>query len=120
MGPALALFVWGTVLLFAMVFVPEREGMVLCHFKGLTGLACPTCGGLRQAAHLAQGDLWSAFTMNPLLLVAGVVVTAVLVLRIGFGRRVVLSLSEEGRRQLWLWGGALFLANWLYVITWVG
>ena len=47
-------------------------------------------------------------------------VTAVLVLRIGFGRRVVLSLSEEGRRQLWLWGGALFLANWLYVITWVG
>lgn len=120
MGPLLALFVWGTVVLYVLLFVPDHEGLVLCSFKHLTGFACPTCGGLRQANHLMEGNVWGAFLTNPLLLVAGLVALGVLVLRFGFGRAVRLNLSEEARRQVWLWAGAVFLANWLYVITWIG
>lgn len=120
MGPLLAVFVWGTVVLYVLLFVPDREGLVLCSFKHLTGVACPTCGGLRQASQLMEGNVWGAFLTNPLLLVAGCAVLAVLVLRLGFGRTLHLELSDEARRQVWLWAGAVFLANWLYVITWVG
>jgi Protein of unknown function (DUF2752) len=37
-----------------------------CVLKGLTGIPCPTCGATRSVVYLSQGDLATAFLMNPL------------------------------------------------------
>ena len=41
-----------------------------CPLHSLTGLDCPTCGGLRAAHLLLHGHLRDAFRMNPLLFFA--------------------------------------------------
>ncbi|OYT90994.1 MAG: hypothetical protein CFE43_15395 [Burkholderiales bacterium PBB3] len=40
----------------------------LCAFKHVTGLPCPLCGGIRACGALAQGDVASAWLLNPGLL----------------------------------------------------
>jgi hypothetical protein len=44
----------------------DRLPFVLCVFKQLTGLPCPTCGGTRALGRLAALDVYGAFLMNPL------------------------------------------------------
>ena len=46
-----------------------------CPFRMATGWDCPLCGGTRLGAALLQGDLVSAFSYNPLLLVSLVLLT---------------------------------------------
>jgi hypothetical protein len=41
-----------------------------CPLHALTGLDCPTCGGLRAAHRLLHGHLRAAFAMNPFLFFA--------------------------------------------------
>jgi len=41
-----------------------------CPFRALTGWQCPLCGGTRMGDALLHGDLWSAFSANPVALVA--------------------------------------------------
>jgi hypothetical protein len=41
-----------------------------CPLHALTGLACPTCGGLRAAHLLLHGDFRAAYTLNPFLFYA--------------------------------------------------
>jgi len=41
-----------------------------CPLYYFTGLYCPGCGSLRAFHQLLQGNLWAAFAMNPLAMVA--------------------------------------------------
>jgi Protein of unknown function (DUF2752) len=41
-----------------------------CPLHSLTGLDCPTCGGLRATHLLLHGQVRAAFAMNPLLFFA--------------------------------------------------
>jgi len=41
-----------------------------CPLHSLTGLDCPTCGGLRATHLLLHGQIRAAFTLNPLLFFA--------------------------------------------------
>lgn len=50
-----------------------------CPLHSLTGLDCPTCGGLRAAHLLLHGHLRAAFAMNPLLFFALPVVALFLI-----------------------------------------
>lgn len=55
------------------------QGPVLCPFKLLTGMDCPTCGTTRGVAALLNGDISSAWSYNPLsFVVALLFVTALL------------------------------------------
>jgi hypothetical protein len=42
----------------------------VCPFHALTGLHCPGCGSLRATHQLLHGELWAAFRLNPLLVLA--------------------------------------------------
>lgn len=61
LGAALALFFFDPA---AHSFYPP------CPLHALTGLDCPTCGGLRAAHLLLHGHLRAAFAMNPFLFFA--------------------------------------------------
>jgi hypothetical protein len=59
----------GAALLFT--FNPSETGIFPpCPFHCLTGLYCPGCGSSRTVHFLLRGDIFSAFRMNPLLVVS--------------------------------------------------
>ncbi len=92
--------------------------VVVCWFRAVTGIPCPTCGSTRALATLAQGRVFESFAHNPLFVVLGIVAAMWLLARVGFGRRVNVSFGVRGRRSAWLLAAALFFANWAYVIHW--
>lgn len=64
-----ALGLVGAVLLF--VFDPAQHALYpVCLFKKTTGYDCPGCGGLRAVHHLLRGDLWGAFQLNAMAVIA--------------------------------------------------
>ncbi|MEA3409417.1 MAG: DUF2752 domain-containing protein, partial [Candidatus Eisenbacteria bacterium] len=58
------------VLLFALGIVAAalpgiENGPVVCPFRAVTGLPCPTCGLTRVAHSLMRGDVGRALAINP-------------------------------------------------------
>jgi hypothetical protein len=59
----------GAVYLF--IFEPGKSGFFpACPFRILTGFNCPGCGTTRALHQLLHGHFDTAFTLNPLLLIA--------------------------------------------------
>jgi hypothetical protein len=79
---------------------------LVCPFRALTGLPCPTCGASRGFASLVSGHPFDSLRFNPLVLpvtVAGLlyVIYAVCTVALGLPRlRLVLS-SAETRAVRW-------------------
>lgn len=109
-------------LIAASVYISRLTGHVfhLCLFKRLTGVPCPTCGSTRSILHLLEGDLAGAVRMQPFMFVAAVVLTASLLLRLLPARRVHVEMARRTRRIVRGSVLAAFLANWVYVILFVG
>jgi Protein of unknown function (DUF2752) len=64
-----SLLLAGSVYLF--VFEPGKTGFFpVCLFRFLTGLTCPGCGSTRAMHQILHGHFLTAFTLNPLFLVA--------------------------------------------------
>ena len=64
-----SLLVAGATYVFA--FEPGRTGFFpICLFRYFTGFTCPGCGGTRAMHQILHGDFLTAFTLNPLLLIA--------------------------------------------------
>ena len=66
----LALCALGAVVLLFLFDPATHAFYPACPLHTLTGLDCPTCGGLRAAHLLLHGHLRDAFHMNPLLFFA--------------------------------------------------
>jgi hypothetical protein len=115
-APLLLAALWSA--LVAIAIAGDVTG--LCHFKRITGVPCPCCGGSRGVLRLIAGDLPGALAMNPLLVLTGTVLVAVAAIRLVGGRRAVWSLSVRGRRVAWAIAAAALLLNWVYVATIVG
>jgi len=94
------------------------EPPILCLFRRVTDVPCPTCGTTRAAWALAAGDVVAALLLNPFMVIAGVVLAVVLVARAVTARRVRLDLGKTGRRVAWATVAVLFIANWAWVIWW--
>ena len=92
----------------------------LCLFKQLTGLPCPTCGLTRGTFCLLRGEPIAAWLRNPFLFSALAVFCLATVVRIVFARAVRIHLGPTQGRVLWSLLAAAFLANWLYLILYVG
>ena len=116
-GLMLGFALWVAVSLGVMAAAESAgRSFTLCHFKRWTGLPCPTCGTTRAAGRMLCGDPVGAWLCNPLIVTAGAGYGALLILRVLFGRRVVLRLSRRRRALAWAAAGVLVLANWAYLI----
>jgi hypothetical protein len=63
------LLIAGAAYLF--VFEPGKSGYFpSCVFRAITGFTCPGCGSTRALHEILHGDFVTAFTLNPLLLLA--------------------------------------------------
>jgi hypothetical protein len=96
---------------------PVTGTPVLCAFRRVTGVPCPTCGATRGVLAIANGHPMDALLLNPLLFAVGGAVAALLAVRVLFGRRVALRLDPPWRRAAWGVATLAFLANWAYVIA---
>ena len=64
-----SLLVAGSAYLFW--FEPGKSGFFpICLFRFLTGFTCPGCGTTRAMHQILHGDFLTAFTLNPLFLLA--------------------------------------------------
>jgi len=117
----LIVLVWST-LGSALVWLSAyfHRPVQLCLVKRLTGVACPTCGFTRGALSLLGGHIVQAWLYNPLLYSVLALFSAAIVVRIIWGRRVSISLTGTERKAAWIVAGALFFANWAYIIFYVG
>lgn len=60
-----------TAVILLFLFDPATHSFYpSCPLHSLTGLDCPTCGGLRAAHLLLHGHIRAAFAMNPFLFFA--------------------------------------------------
>ena len=46
---------------------PQDDGVTVCPFALITGMACPGCGMTRAASSLIRGDLTTALGYHPLV-----------------------------------------------------
>lgn len=91
-----------------------------CAFKALTGLPCPTCGGTRAMAALADGRLAHAVRMNPLVTAAVLGWAAYIPYGLWFGwsgrDRPRVSLSRADWATARVVAVAAVAATWLFLI----
>lgn len=92
----------------------------LCLIKQCTGVACPTCGFTRGAFSFLQGHVVRAWLYNPLLFSGLGLFFAAAAVRVIFARSLRISLKGTERLIAWILVFALFLANWIYIIFYVG
>lgn len=117
----LIVLVWsicGLVLVWLSAYF--HRPVQLCLVKRLTGVACPTCGFTRGALSLLHGHIAQAWLYNPLLYSVLVLFSACIAVRLISARGLHISLTSKERSVAWVLAGALFFANWAYVIFYVG
>ena len=93
-----SLLIAGAAYLF--FFEPGKSGFFpACPFRFLTGFTCPGCGTTRALHQILHGNFVTAFTLNPLLLLAipfilfALLRYSVIVMRGGVPRHNVLPAS---------------------------
>jgi len=106
----------GLVLVFTAMARGGAESTA-CVLKSATTIPCPTCGSTRAVLHATEGQPLAALAQNPFVVTLGVGIVAWLVLRVIFGRRIVVRCSRNARCLLWTLATVAFLANWAYVIA---
>ena len=117
----LIVLVWSTFgLSLAWLGAHSHRPVQLCMLKHLTGVACPTCGFTRGALSLLHGQVAQAWLYNPLLYSILAIFFAVTAVRIISARGVRINLTGIERKAAWVLAGALFFANWAYVMLFVG
>jgi len=100
--------------------IHKAQSLQLCTFKDISGIPCPACGFSRGMLSLLQGNVLQAWLYNPLLFsVLGLffILTAV---RLLFGRQLQLKPQPGERPLAWIGAIGLVLANWVYIILYVG
>ncbi len=107
---------WAAIVALGLRFGDgEGGGLVLCHFKRLTGRPCPSCGSSRGVLAALHGDLVEAWAWNPLVMsVLGILATLTL-LRLATAKRLEVELDPPARWLLWSLGLVALAANWWWI-----
>jgi hypothetical protein len=53
----------------------KEEGVIVCPFRRVTGVPCPSCGTTEAIVMAAKGNVLGALTINPLVSVASIMIT---------------------------------------------
>ena len=115
--------IYGGIALLAICvgrFVPILTFAPSCILKELTGVPCPTCGATRSVVHLARGEFFASFGMNPLVSLCLVIAAlaffySLITLCVG-SPRIGVILSDREKNIVMSGTVALILANWCYLI----
>ena len=91
-----------------------------CMFKTVTSMPCPTCGSTRGSFCMLSGRPWEAWAHNLMVFTALAVFAGAVVLRVLFARKIDVRLTRTERRCTWGLAVTVFVANWAYVILYVG
>lgn len=103
----------GALALLAVVSPEEPGHYPSCPFLTLTGLYCPGCGSLRVVHAMTQGDVATAWDLNPLALI---LLPAVLVAWVAWGLRLLGRSGWSPTRipAPWIWSLlVLVLVYWV-------
>ncbi len=109
------------LLLVAARILPVTQLAPDCVFKVMTGMPCPTCGSTRAVILLSQGNILSAFRMNPAtsaVFVAALVAFLCRITALAFnlpGMRI--GLSDHEKNLVRVSAVLALLLNWGYLIT---
>lgn len=115
--PVAVFCLWGGLVVATLVLAQlRRKEIVLCVWRNLTGIPCPSCGSTRGVLALLRGDWLGPWRHNPLVATLGAVVLALAVLRVGFCRAFRVHLSRPEKLAAWCLALAALAANWAYVI----
>jgi len=118
---ALILVIWLILVCVATVINFKLSKFVdLCLFKRVTGYPCPTCGTTRGIISLFHGKYIQAWLFNPLVFSIGIIVIIDLLFRFIFARKIKITLTKKEKKNTWIIGIILLLANWAYIIFYVG
>ena len=90
--------------------------LILCPFRGITGLPCPTCGTTRAGTALLTLHPLEALHDNPLTTVLYVVFGLWVVMRFVLRYRVVVDWTRRTRLAAASATVGLFLVNWVWVL----
>ncbi|PJK11573.1 hypothetical protein CO614_04165 [Lysobacteraceae bacterium NML120232] len=85
---------------------PNQPGNPLpgCPFSLLTGIYCPGCGSTRCLHALVHGDIPTALTMNPLLVISLPVLALMTLSAAGWNPPQLAGFRRfVGNPKLWLW-----------------
>jgi len=91
------------VLLVAFFWQPSDNGIILCYFRGLTGLPCPGCGLTRSLCAIAKGELLQSFQYHifgPLVFLIAVGFWVRAIAELIYHKTVILVLSEKTKRRM--------------------
>jgi hypothetical protein len=94
-----------------------------CLFHQITGQPCPMCGATRGFVAMAHGDFGRAvylYPLAPLLFAAMLIGIAYGGWVLVTGRHIRLGLSVRAQQNIGLVLLALFAANWLAKLFWLG
>ncbi len=109
------------VLAFAARFVIEQQLPVpRCVLREFTGVPCPTCGGTRSLAALAELDIATALAMNPLVFLASgavLLLAADQLIARSRNHSTILAKASAALPAAWLWAtlAAVVVSNWVYL-----
>ena len=118
-APAIALVIW-TFLISALAIFSKLTGvhLNLCSFRALSGLPCPSCGSTRGVLRILGGDILGGVLMNPLMMIALVVIGVGFALRLCLGLRIRWNLGRGDRWVLGALAVGAVAANWIWIIHW--
>jgi len=106
----------------ALVFIYLRPLVSLlpnCAFHSFTGFPCPTCGSTRAFSALIDGELFGAFRLQPLFVVACIICAAFAfrsLLSKLIGKRFFFELTEQDRFLVRCALIASIVINWVYLV----
>jgi hypothetical protein len=98
----------------------DRLPIVVCYFKAISGLPCPTCGSTRALGRLAVLDWRGAVAMNPLAVAVAALIAAWALADLALltrGSALGVEVSPRAARALRLVACVLFVLNWAYLLA---
>lgn len=116
---SVASYAWITFQLFYSH--AHEKGLTFCLIKNVTGFPCPSCGITRSLLTLISGDIFLAFMINPLGLIAALALLIVPVWIMGDVFKASNSLAEfflraenklKTQKAFYIPGIAFILVNW--------
>ena len=117
----LVVLAWGAIIFATHCLMKEAgDNTSTCIFKRVTGYPCASCGATRGVVAFMDGDIVGGWLFNPLLFTILAIIAADLILRLVAGKAVRLVLSKREKLVAWIILAVAFVANWAYIIRYIG